>query len=145
MPRKITVTQGEEYAVSWALAVAEVHKASDKTQKALASLLAKIRESKAAKTGLTLSEAEAALSGCRKYSKFVGGNAGMLVNLLAAKAATPDQLAKVGRWVDGQAWLTSVDLGLILTKWEGWLARAAALDAGSGGSSYFSGPAGFEE
>lgn len=144
MARKVTITQAEEQALAWAWdrAVQANLRDRGKTAKSLEGLLVKAQKSRAPQesTGLSLRDAEQALAGCSKYAPFAGGDAHALCRQLARLRVTPEQLRLVGEWVDSQPWLQSVDLGLVLGKWSGWLSRAAAMPRTTNG---FIKPAGF--
>lgn len=117
------------------------------TLKGLESLIAKVTRVPEKKTSsdAALEWLEAGLAGSKKYAKFQGGKFEGLVGMARQKKVTQEQLALVGLWCDRAQWLESYDLGLLLGKWESWLARATMARKDLETPKANNTPAGFED
>lgn len=131
MARKVTVTADECRAIEAVVALLgenHTNKAIGKAQATLRGLLAKVYTPPEPKVaGLSLVAVEQALTGCTKYARWIAGNPGRYLLTLQRANATPEQVGKVGRWLDGQPWMRGKwTLGSLAGKWGEWYSQAAA-------------------
>lgn len=98
------------------------------TKRHLEALIAKIEAPTPVKVpGLSLIQVEMALCNCRKYARWIGGSPARHLATLQGAQATPEQIAKVGEWLDHQPWMRGRwTLGSLAAKWGEWLSQAVA-------------------
>lgn len=142
MARKVTVLKAEQEAVQYAHDHFPALRDGGRFKAALASLLAKLEAPREVKVaGLGLLDVERALQGCRKYTRWLAGNPARHLATLQGAGATPEQVTKVGRWLDEQPWMRGTwTLGSLAAKWGEWYSQAAAAPVTS---TIGSAPAGF--
>ena len=132
MARKVVVTKAEQDALSFALERISGLEYERKHWAGLETLLAKLVAPKETKVaGLSLRDVEIALIGIVKYTRWLSGNPGRHLRLLQQAGATPEQITKVGRWLDHQTWMRGRwTLASLASKWGEWYSQAAAFEPG---------------